>query len=469
MTIQHLNLILLTASLVATLKATGSAQIVTWDPKDGGNGHSYEVVNTQLTWFDAKAAAEARGGYLATITSSAENDFVATVTQGNVRNWLGAYQPDGVTWTWLTGESFAYTNWAPGEPNNLGGIEDYLQLYGTAGPSPGQWNDAWYYSPTPGYVVEYGSAAPATPPLPTTAPPIEHLPPVNAFYDGLQTTLSQYADEFDSDSYNFLMTNANSTALLIDPTSPSYLKDFASNLGDSLREVGGLYDVVASVTSGTAPEELAFDLAKDTIISDAIANLPPDDQDPVDAIWSAVDLINATVADGFKIDNPVSFAFGVNGYFLEHLLAPAADIFASDPPDDDFTEIYTPHITYSSALPSTGTPDWDTLLQQQDYAFEQATAYLQSVNASFDKYAGAIGAGDNIHATLQMEALLQYLSLYNQSAQNAIDMTQESQEMLNSMGIGGAKYKPGKLRSFQSQIARRGLPAPLVTVLNGLA
>lgn len=122
-----------------------------------GNGHTYEVINAQLTWLDAQTAAQEQGGYMATVTSAAENSFVAKLTKRNVRTWLGAYQPDGVTWTWVNGEPFTYTNWAPGEPNNLEGIEDYLQIYGTTGPAPGQWNDAWYNSPTPAYVVEYDS------------------------------------------------------------------------------------------------------------------------------------------------------------------------------------------------------------------------------------------------------------------------------------------------------------------------
>jgi hypothetical protein len=52
------------------------AQRVQWHADDGGNGHAYEVVPGQMTWFEARDEAKARGGYLATITSAAEDRFV---------------------------------------------------------------------------------------------------------------------------------------------------------------------------------------------------------------------------------------------------------------------------------------------------------------------------------------------------------------------------------------------------------
>jgi hypothetical protein len=39
------------------------------------------------------------------------------------------------TWVWITGEPFTFSNWAGGEPNNLGG-EDCVQMY-----VQGVWND----------------------------------------------------------------------------------------------------------------------------------------------------------------------------------------------------------------------------------------------------------------------------------------------------------------------------------------
>ena len=101
---------------------------VQWNFTDGGNGHYYEMVTDPLFWSEAKIEAETKGGYLATITSQAETDWIVnTFDLGDYAYWLGGYQdlsdpsysePDG-GWKWITGELWAYTNWQPGlEPND---------------------------------------------------------------------------------------------------------------------------------------------------------------------------------------------------------------------------------------------------------------------------------------------------------------------------------------------------------------
>jgi len=105
------------------------------------NGHSYQRFDTALNWNSAKTACAALGGHLATITSQAENDWVLkNIDIGRVGTaiWLGGTDEvqEGV-WQWITGESWSYTNWYPGEPNNGDGPENYLEFYGVAG----VWND----------------------------------------------------------------------------------------------------------------------------------------------------------------------------------------------------------------------------------------------------------------------------------------------------------------------------------------
>jgi hypothetical protein len=78
------------------------------------------------------------GAHLATITSQAENDWIFNnVVNGN-RVWLGGTDEghEG-TWNWITNETWNYTKWDSGEPNNINGGENSLDLEPN-----GSWNDA---------------------------------------------------------------------------------------------------------------------------------------------------------------------------------------------------------------------------------------------------------------------------------------------------------------------------------------
>lgn len=146
------------------------------------NGHYYEVFTTLRTWDNARWAAEQMGGYLASITTQAENDFVTSLLPPNLNAWLGGFQPPGSSepagnWQWITGEAFTYMNWNTGEPNNgVGwGITDEkaLEIYGILTGALGKWNDARPDVETYGYVVEYDTIPQGIPepPAPLVAVP----------------------------------------------------------------------------------------------------------------------------------------------------------------------------------------------------------------------------------------------------------------------------------------------------------
>lgn len=110
---------------------------VQWSKAVGGNGHFYGVrlVSGGIHWDAAYREAKLSGGYLATITSEEENDFITNFIVNNpncwVVNpngqdtgpWIGGYQPVGSpepngNWQWVTGETFGYTKWAGGIPSD---------------------------------------------------------------------------------------------------------------------------------------------------------------------------------------------------------------------------------------------------------------------------------------------------------------------------------------------------------------
>ena len=105
-----------------------------WDEINGY--HTFTQVDGAMTWTAAKSDAESRGGYLATITSAEENARVLDSLSESTA-WIGGSDASSEgTWTWVTGESWNYSNWATSEPNG-NSVENYTQLYR----SNGNWND----------------------------------------------------------------------------------------------------------------------------------------------------------------------------------------------------------------------------------------------------------------------------------------------------------------------------------------
>ncbi|NQU76220.1 MAG: PEP-CTERM sorting domain-containing protein [Planctomycetes bacterium] len=144
--------------VVASVALSTYAAPVQWRLSDGGNGHFYEIMPDQtLSWTAAGSTAQAAGGYLATITSQAEQTFIENIFDsgptGSGGYWFGLNDSllEG-DFRWVTDEPLAYTNWNSGEPNNAGD-EDYGQFLWTATPDEftyyrrGKWNDA----PQPGW------------------------------------------------------------------------------------------------------------------------------------------------------------------------------------------------------------------------------------------------------------------------------------------------------------------------------
>jgi hypothetical protein len=164
---------------MAASKLAG-AQTTVWPV----NGHAYRavLVPAGISWTDAKAAAQAAGGYLATVTSSAENAFVFALVDhpqywnqepggSNLGPWLGGYQTvdngnASANWTWVSGEPWSFTAWFSGEPNNYQGAgENYLsyKCSGTAGCRSSGWNDlpdniSVFGTSVLSYVIEFDTA-----------------------------------------------------------------------------------------------------------------------------------------------------------------------------------------------------------------------------------------------------------------------------------------------------------------------
>lgn len=168
-----MNLKLCLPLLVVGAASTSSAAWFQWS----GNGHYYDVVRitgNDHSWSVANAQAQGLTGptgspvHLATLTSAAENEFVFSLVDdptfwridgagNNEGPYLGGFQALGSpepagSWQWVTGESWDYTAWSPGEPNNSGGNEDVLVFFGAGNSRTPRWNDGGNLSNS---IIEY--------------------------------------------------------------------------------------------------------------------------------------------------------------------------------------------------------------------------------------------------------------------------------------------------------------------------
>jgi hypothetical protein len=144
---------------VALFAGIAGAQPEPWMHPDGSI-HYYDALSTPegLNWNFAWDSALGHGGYLATITSQAENDFVFGLVDSSVYwytrpgsgalagPWLGGTQDFGSQepdsgWHWVTTESMNYRNWSSGQPDNQGN-ENVIHFGESVGVRVSTWDDA---------------------------------------------------------------------------------------------------------------------------------------------------------------------------------------------------------------------------------------------------------------------------------------------------------------------------------------
>jgi gliding motility-associated-like protein len=141
------------------------------------NGHYYKPISGNITYANAKTAAasatfKGRPGYLVTITSQTEQDFInSNTTQNDIwialtdvaseGNWrIDAGPEEGTLIKTQNGQtagniSGQYNNWCSGEPNDWGSGEDYAVTKWSGGTC---WNDLPGVSgQVGGYLVEFGT------------------------------------------------------------------------------------------------------------------------------------------------------------------------------------------------------------------------------------------------------------------------------------------------------------------------
>jgi len=99
------------------------------------NGRCYKYVATKMTWADAEKHCLSLCGNMVSIRDAGEDKFVHTMKSG--LKWIGAHdRVQKGLWLFSDGTKMVYTGWYPGEPNNLGGKQDCMQMFPN-----GKWDD----------------------------------------------------------------------------------------------------------------------------------------------------------------------------------------------------------------------------------------------------------------------------------------------------------------------------------------
>ena len=104
---------------------------------------TYEVVKADISWADAEAAAEAKGGHLVVIDSAEKWTRVAQLADesGLTYVWIGLYRADSDELAWVKDNIDPVYNWAAGEPSvrdTNGAAENYVLI--------ARRSDGWYYN-----------------------------------------------------------------------------------------------------------------------------------------------------------------------------------------------------------------------------------------------------------------------------------------------------------------------------------
>lgn len=104
---------------------------------------TYEVVTADVSWADAEAAAEAKGGHLVVIDSAEKWTRVAQLAgeSGLTYVWIGLHRTDSGELAWVRDNVDPVYNWASGEPSvhdTNGAAEDYVLITRTS--------SGWYYN-----------------------------------------------------------------------------------------------------------------------------------------------------------------------------------------------------------------------------------------------------------------------------------------------------------------------------------
>ncbi|XP_053087075.1 putative C-type lectin domain family 20 member A [Pangasianodon hypophthalmus] len=105
---------------------TGVRQFICYNASFSGSDKFIGITNPRLTWPEAQAYCRTHHTDLASSLNSSDQNMLAQVRNRQGDSWIGLYRD---LWKWSDGTKASGLPWAPGQPDNYGGIENCGVFY----------------------------------------------------------------------------------------------------------------------------------------------------------------------------------------------------------------------------------------------------------------------------------------------------------------------------------------------------
>lgn len=109
------------------------------------NGNKYALIDSSMSWDDARDYCTTLGGHLVIIDNVDEQTYLSTMMElygSKNLYWIGLSGEDEQC-SWVDGTPLSFENWAAGEPNSTEETAVHMYCKEQAGFSCGQWNDTY--------------------------------------------------------------------------------------------------------------------------------------------------------------------------------------------------------------------------------------------------------------------------------------------------------------------------------------